>query len=43
MNLKCVNFPSVQIPFATKPHQLVIPMAGLGFAIGKIVNIGYYR
>merc|ERR1711963_803170 len=26
----------ILIPFATKPHQLVIPMAGLGFAIGMV-------
>ena len=26
----------LQVPLATKPTQLIIPMAGLGFAIGMV-------
>ena len=26
----------VQVPMATRPSQLIIPMAGLGFAIGMV-------
>ena len=29
----CLSF---QVPFATKPHQLILPMAGIGFAIGMV-------
>ena len=25
-----------QVPFATEPHQLILPMAGIGFAIGMV-------
>ena len=26
----------LQVPFATEPHQLILPMAGIGFAIGMV-------
>merc|ERR1719158_1232753 len=36
VGLGIIGVALILIPFATKPHQLVIPMAGLGFAIGMV-------
>jgi len=36
VGLAIIGIALILIPFATKPHQLVIPMAGLGFAIGMV-------
>jgi len=36
VGLAIIGVALILIPFATKPHQLVIPMAGLGFAIGMV-------
>merc|ERR1712051_1093314 len=36
VGLAVIGVALILIPFATKPHQLVIPMAGLGFAIGMV-------
>ena len=34
--LSCDHCLSFQVPFATQPHQLILPMAGIGFAIGMV-------
>merc|ERR1719471_2583890 len=36
VGLAIIGVALILIPCATKPHQLVIPMAGLGFAIGMV-------
>merc|ERR1719187_617098 len=36
IGLAIIGVALILIPCATKPHQLVIPMAGLGFAIGMV-------
>merc|ERR1711953_970350 len=36
VGLPIIGVALILIPCATKPHQLVIPMAGLGFAIGMV-------
>lgn len=36
IGLAVIGMSLILIPFAEKPHQLVIPMAGLGFAIGMV-------
>jgi len=36
IGLAVIGFSLMWIPFAVRPHQLIIPMAGLGFAIGMV-------
>merc|ERR1712117_275168 len=36
VGLAIIGFALILVPLASKPHQLVIPMAGLGFAIGMV-------
>ena len=33
---RVIKFVCFQVPFATDPKQLMIPMAGIGFAIGMV-------
>lgn len=36
VGLGVIGISLILIPFAVRPHQLIIPMAGLGFAIGMV-------
>lgn len=36
VGLAVIGISLILIPFAVRPHQLIIPMAGLGFAIGMV-------
>jgi DHA1 family solute carrier family 18 vesicular amine transporter 1/2 len=36
VGLAVIGVALILIPFAVRPHQLIIPMAGLGFAIGMV-------
>jgi len=36
VGLGIIGVALILIPFAVRPHQLIIPMAGLGFAIGMV-------